>query len=59
MNYYYVLTYQNYFDDAGGSWLVFGILVLIWIWSLILDTLVINILAVYSEFEGAKSIHVY
>ena len=32
-------------EDAGGSWLGFGILILIWIWSLVFDTLMIQILA--------------
>ena len=44
--------------DAGGSWLGFGILILIWIWSLVFDTPMIKILALYLDFEGAKNIHV-
>ena len=31
-------------EDAGGLWLGFGILILIWIWSLVFDTLRIQIL---------------
>ena len=45
-------------EDAGGSWLGFGILILIWIWSLVFDTPTIWILALYFDFEGAKNIHV-
>ena len=45
-------------EDAGGSWLGFGILILIWIWSLAFDTPMIRILALYLDFEGAKNIHV-
>ena len=45
-------------DDAGGSWLGFGILILIWIWSLVFDTHMFQILALYLDFEGAKFIHV-
>ena len=45
-------------EEAGGSWLGFGILILIWIWSLVFDTLIFQILALYLDFEGAKNIHV-
>ena len=45
-------------EDAGGSWLGFGILILIWIWSLVFDTPLIQNLALYLDFEGAKNIHV-
>ena len=45
-------------EDAGGSWLGFGILILILIWSLVFDTTMIQILALYLDFEGAKNIHV-
>ena len=45
-------------EDAGGSWQWFGILILIWIWSLVFDTPMIQILALYLDFEGAKNIHV-
>ena len=45
-------------EDAGGSWLGFGILILIWIWSLVFDTPMIRILAFYLDFEGAKTIHI-
>ena len=43
---------------AGGSWLGFGILILISIWSLVFDTPMIQILALCLDFEGAKNIHV-
>ena len=46
------------FEDAGGSWLGCGILILIWIWSLVFGTLIFRILALYLNFEGANNIHV-
>ena len=45
-------------EDTGGSRLGFGILILIWIWSLVFDIPMIQILALYLDFEGAKNIHV-
>ena len=45
-------------EDAGGSWLGFGILILIWIWSLVFDIPLIWILALNFDFGGAKNIHV-
>ena len=36
----------------------FGILFLIWIWSLVFDTPMIQILALYLDLEGAKNIQV-
>ena len=45
-------------EDTGGSWLGFGISILIWILPLVFDTTMIQILALYLDFEGAKSIHV-
>ena len=45
-------------EDAECSWLGFGILILIWIWSLVFDIPMIQILALYLDFEGAKNIHV-
>ena len=45
-------------EDAGGSWLGFGISILIWIWPLVFDIPMIQILALYLDFEGAKNIHV-
>ena len=35
----------------------FGILILIWIWSLVFGTPIFQILALYLDFEGAKNIH--
>ena len=43
-------------EDAGGSLLVFGILILIWIWSLVFATTMIQSFALYLDFEGAKNI---
>ena len=45
-------------EDTGGSWLEFGILIFIWIWSLVFSTPIFWILALYLDFEGAKNIHV-
>ena len=45
-------------EDAGGSWLWFGILILLYIWSLVFDTRVIQISALYLDFEGVKNSHV-
>ena len=36
----------------------FGILILIWIWSLVSDTPMVPILDLYLEFEGAKNSNV-
>ena len=44
---------------AGESWLGFGILILIWIWPLVLDTPIFRISALYLDFDGAKNIHVH
>ena len=35
----------------------FGILILIWVWSLAFDIPMIQILTLYLDFEGAKNIH--
>ena len=43
--------------DSGGYLLGFGILILILIWSLVFDTSIFRILALYLNFEGAKNIH--
>ena len=45
-------------EDAGDSWLGFHILILIWILSVVFDIPLIQILALYLNFEGAKNIHV-
>ena len=45
----------------GGCWrflMGFGILILIWIWSLVIDTHMFWILALYLDFEDVKNIHV-
>ena len=55
------MSFTSSFDtleDAGGFWLGFGILILIWIWSLVFGTPIFRILALYLDFEGAKNIHV-
>ena len=41
-----------------GSWLGFGILILILIWLLVFDTSIFQILALYLAFEVTKNIHV-
>ena len=41
----------------GGSWLEFGILILIWIWPLVSDIPIFWILALFLDLEGAKKIH--
>ena len=51
-------SWSGALEDAGGSWLGFGILILIWIWSLVFGTPIFRILALYLDFEGAKNIHV-
>ena len=43
-------------EDAGGSWLGFGILILIWIWLLVYDIPMFWILALYFDFDGSKNI---
>ena len=45
-------------EVAVGSWLGFGMLILIWICSLVFDTCIIQILALYLDFDCAKNIHV-
>ena len=37
----------------------FGILILIWIWSLVFDATMIRILTLYLYFEGAKNFDVH
>ena len=53
----FLALYIN-FEDAWGSWLEFGIFILIWILSFVFDTTMYQILALYIDFEGAKNIHV-
>ena len=45
-------------EDARDFWLWVGILILIWIWSMVFDTPIFQILASY-HFEGEKNIHVF
>ena len=55
------MSFQSRFgalEDAGGSLLGFDIWILIWIWSLVIDTPMSQNLAVYLAFEGVKNIHV-
>ena len=55
------MSFKSWFgtlEDAGGSWLGFGILILIWIYSLVFDISLIWILALYLDFEGTRNIHV-
>ena len=40
-------------ENAGGSWLGFGILILILIWSLVFDLPMIQFFALYLDFEGS------
>ena len=44
--------------DTGGSWLWFGILIMIQICSWVSDIPMFQILALCFDFEGAKNIHV-
>ena len=44
------------FEDAGCSWLEYGILILIWIWSLVFCRPMFRILALSLDLEGAKNI---
>ena len=44
------MSFKSWFralGDAAGSWLGFGILIMIWIWSLVFDTPMLEILALY------------
>ena len=55
------MSFKSWFGvlvGAVGSWLGFGILVLIWLWSFVFDTPMIQILALYRDFESAKNIYV-
>ena len=56
IHYLYVLIW-----GCGGCWRFltgFGIFILNWIQSLEIYILMIQILALYHDFEGAKNIHV-
>ena len=50
-----LLPFQ-FLDDIARF--TFSNLILIWIWSLVFDTPMISILAIYLYFEGTKKIHV-
>ena len=55
------ISFKSWFgalEDAGGSWLGFGILILILMWSMVFEAPMIRILALYLDLEGAKNIHV-
>ena len=55
------MSFKSWFgalEDAGGSWLGFGILILIWTWSLVFDITLFLILSLYPDFDGAKNIFV-
>ena len=45
-------------EDAAAYWLKFGILILIWIWSLVFNTPMFKILALCLYFEITKNIYV-
>ena len=45
-------------EDTGGSWLGFGIFILVGIWLLVFDTSMVWSFALYLDFEGAKNINV-
>ena len=45
-------------ENAAGSWLGYGIFILIGIGSLVFGTAMFLIVALYRDFEGAKKIHV-
>ena len=51
-------SWYGTFEEAGGSWLWFGIFILIWIYIWLFDKPMFRILAFYLDFEGAKYIHV-
>ena len=46
-------------EDAEGSWMGFGMLILIDIWPLVFSTPMIQIMALYLDFGVAKNIHVH
>ena len=43
-------------EDTGGSWLEFCVLIMIWIWSVALDTPIFPILYLFLDFGGAENI---
>ena len=55
------LSFKSWFgalEDTRGSWMGFGILILIQILSLIFNTTMFLILALSLDFEGTKNIHI-
>ena len=55
------MSYNSWFgglDDAGGPCLRLGILILTWLWSLVFDAPIFQILALNINFEAAKNIYV-
>ena len=55
------MSFKSWFgalEDTGFSWPGNRILILTWTWSLIFDTEMIKILALYLDLAGAKNIHV-
>ena len=46
-------------DNSGGLWLGFWILILIWIYSPSFETPMIQILALFIDFEDVTNIHVF
>ena len=50
----YLLT----LDNTGGFWPGFGIIILIYILSLVFGIVILKFLSVYLNFEGTKKIHV-
>ena len=55
------MSFKSSFEalaDSGCFWMGFGILILIWKGSVVFDTSLIHISALYLDFEDAKYIHV-
>ena len=55
------MSFKSWFgasEDPGGSWLGFGILILICVWLLVFGRSMFCIFAPHIDFEGAKNIHV-
>ena len=44
--------------EAKNYWVGYGILILIWIMSMVFDTIIFQIFALYVEFKGANNVHV-
>ena len=44
-------------EEAGGSCLGFAIMIMFWIWSLVFDITMVQILALYLDVEDAENIH--